>query len=78
MCSIVTVSALQLTQRSQIPLQVTSWYRKTQPTFADHLALARWHLWRARYGVNSAAEPDSIQLPWEAIDLLINGLPLTA
>ena len=76
--SLVTVLALQLSQGGHIPVQVTAWYRKAEPTFGDCLALVRRHLWRARYSVNSAAEAEFVQFPSEAFDLLINGLPLAA
>jgi hypothetical protein len=73
--ALVTVLALQLSQGGQIPVPVTAWYRKTEPTFADCLALVRQHLWRARYLMNSAPEVDIMQFPREALDLLIHGLP---
>jgi DDE superfamily endonuclease len=76
--SLVTVLALQLSRRGQIPVPVTAWYHKGEPTFADCLALVRWHIWRARYFVNSAAEPECMQFPREAVELLLTGLPLAA
>jgi hypothetical protein len=76
--SLVTVLALQLSRGGQIPVPATAWYQKADPTFADCLALVRWHLWRARYLVNSTAEADCIQFPREAFELLLNGLPLAA
>jgi len=76
--SIATVLALQLSQGGQIPVPVTAWYRKAEPTFADCLALVRWHLWRARYLVNSTAEAELMQFPREALELLIHGFPLAA
>jgi DDE superfamily endonuclease len=76
--SLVTVLALQLTQDEPIPVPVTAWYHKAEPTFADCLAVVRRHLWRARYLVNSAPEPELVQFPWEAFDLLLTGLPSAA
>lgn len=76
--SLVTVLALQLSWGGQIPVPATAWYQKAAPTFADCLALVRWHLWRARYLVNSTAEADCIQFPREAFELLLNGLRLAA
>jgi hypothetical protein len=76
--SLVTVLALQLSRGGQIPVPATAWYQKADPTFADCLALVRWHLWRARYLVNSTAEADGIQFPREAFELLLNGLSLAA
>ena len=76
--SIVTVLALQWSQDGQIPVPATAWYHKAEPTFADCLGLVRQHLWRARYLVNSAAEPEFVQFPREAFELLLTGLPLAA
>jgi hypothetical protein len=42
------------------------------------LAWVRWHLWRARYLVNSTSQAEFVQFPREAFDLLLTGLPLAA
>jgi hypothetical protein len=76
--SLVTVLALRLSQDGQIPVPMTAWYRKAEPTFTDCLVLVRRHLWRARYLVNSVAEAKCVQFPREAFELLINGFPLAA
>jgi hypothetical protein len=76
--SLVTVLALRLSHNGQIPVPVTAWYHKAEPTFSDCLALVRRHLWRARYLVNSTPEAESMQFPPGVLDLLLNGLPLAA
>jgi hypothetical protein len=76
--SLVTVLALRWSGDGQIPVPVTAWYHKAEPTFADCLALVRQHLWRARYLVNSGAEPEFVQFPRAALELLLTGLPLAA
>jgi hypothetical protein len=76
--SLVTLLVLQLSQSEPIPVPVTAWYRKAEPTFADCLALVRQHLWRARYLVHSTPEAECVQCPREALDLLIHGVPLAA
>src|SRR5215510_5680482 len=76
--SIVTLLALRLSQGEPIPVETTAWYHKTEPTFVDCLALVRRHLWRARYLVNSATEPEFVQFPKEAFELLLTGLRLAA
>lgn len=76
--SLVIVLALKLSQGGQIPVPVTAWYHKPEPTFADCLALVRQHLWRARYLVNSAPEPEFAQFPWETFEVLLHGFPLAA
>jgi hypothetical protein len=76
--SLVTVLALRLSHDGQIPVPVTAWYHKAEPTFSDCLALVRRHLWRARYLVHSTPEAESMQFPQGVLDLLLNGLPLAA
>ena len=76
--SLVTVLAPKLSQGGQIPVPVTAWYHKVEPTFADCMALVRRHLWRARYLVNSTPEAELMQFPREAFELLLTGLPLAA
>jgi len=76
--SLVTVLALKLSQGGEIPVPVTAWYHKAEPTFSDCLALVRWHLWRARYLVHSTPEAECMQFPREALDLLIHSVPLAA
>jgi DDE superfamily endonuclease len=76
--SLVTVLALRLSHGGPVPVGATAWYHQAEPTFADCLALVRRHLWRARYVVNSAAEADCRQFPREALELLLNDLPLVA
>jgi DDE superfamily endonuclease len=76
--SLVTVLTLKLSQGEQIPVPVTAWYHKPEPTFADCLALVRRHLWRARYLVNSATESEFAQFPWETVEVLLHGFPLAA
>jgi hypothetical protein len=76
--SIVTVLALQLSQGGRIPVPATAWYHKVEPTFADCLALVRQHLWRARYLVNSTAEPAFVPFPREVFAPWRIGLPLAA
>jgi hypothetical protein len=76
--SLVTLLALRLSQGRPMPVEMTAWYHKAEPTFADCLALVRRHLWRARYLVNSAPEAECMQLLREAFELLITVLPLAA
>jgi DDE superfamily endonuclease len=76
--SLVTVLALKLARGEPMPVPMTAWYHKAEPTFADCLALVRWHLWRARYLVNSTPQAEGVQFPREAFELLLPGLPLAA
>lgn len=76
--SLVTLLALRLSHGGHIPVEQTAWYHKAEPTFSDCIALVRRHIWCARYLVNSAPEAEFVQFPREALDLLINDLPLAA
>ena len=76
--SIVTLLALRLSQGRPMPVEATAWYHKPEPTFVDCLALVRRHLWRAQYLVNSAADPEFVQFPRKAFELLLTGLSLAA
>ena len=76
--SLVTVLALQWSGDGQIPVPVTAWYHKDEPTFSDGLALVRPHLWRARSSVHSTLQGACMQFPQAALDLLIHGVPLAA
>jgi hypothetical protein len=76
--SLVTVLALKLSREEPIPVPVTAWYHKAEPTFADCLRLVRRHLLHARHLVNSAPEPEFVQFPREAFELVLTGLPSAA
>jgi len=76
--SLVTLLALRLRPEGCIPIEVTAWYHKLEPTFADCLAMVRQHLWRTRYLVNSTPKAEYVHLPREAFELLLNDLPLAA
>lgn len=44
--SIVTLIAHRLQSSRGVPVRVSAWYAKHQPTFSDALALVRAHLWQ--------------------------------
>jgi hypothetical protein len=74
----VTLLALPLSPDGPIPVPMTAWYHKAEPTCSDCLGLVRQHLWRARYVVHSTPEAECMPFPQEALDLLIHGLSLAA
>jgi hypothetical protein len=48
-----------------------AWYPKARPTFADALALVRYHLWQQRQTfLMSQPEPDMIKIPRSYLDIL--------
>jgi len=46
-----------------LPLQQTSWYRKTEATFSDALAAVRQHLWNSFKFGTSSADADLCLIP---------------
>jgi hypothetical protein len=76
--SLVTILALEVSPGGQLPVPVTAWYHTAEPTFTDCLALVRRHLWCTQYVVNSAPEPEFVQFPRQAFELLLTGLALAA
>jgi DDE superfamily endonuclease len=76
--SLVTVLALRWRHAGRIPVPVTAWYHKGEPTFSDGLALVRQHVWRARYWIHSAPEAELRQFSREVLDLFIHGVLLAA
>ena len=54
---------------------VTAWYYNVEPTFTDCSALVNWHLWTARYMVNSMVVPEFVPFPRQLFELLLTGLP---
>jgi hypothetical protein len=75
-CSLVPVWARRWCPGGPIPVPVTAWYHKAEPTFSDGLTRGRRHLWRAPYVVHSTPEAESMPCPQGVLDLVRNGLPL--
>lgn len=61
--SLVTLIAHRLVADQAMPVRTSAWYRKTQPTFSDALALVRRHLWRAMNFSMSRSQPDIEKTP---------------
>jgi hypothetical protein len=61
--SLVTLMADRLVSGRAMPVRTSAWYRKTQPTFSDALALVRRHLWCAQGFSMSRSHTDVEKLP---------------
>ena len=80
--SLVTLLAQRLSNDSKLPVRATAWYRKTDATFADAMALVRRYLWRetiwlhslAKTGLNTSVLPDTISLPTPVLHGLVDTL----
>ena len=65
--SLVTLLAARLSATERRTVATSAWYRKSQPTFSDTLALVRRHLWReqgfamSRRGRNIAKPKPALQ-----------------
>lgn len=76
--SLVTLLAHQLLPGRALPARHAAWYRKTQPTFVDTLALVRRHLWPATISYLSPATPDVITIPRTLFDRFTDSLAFAA
>jgi hypothetical protein len=72
--SLVTLHAHQQAERAPTPIRRAAWYPKTQPTFADALALVRRELWADEGFALSARDPDVVKLPRKFVDHLTETL----
>jgi hypothetical protein len=61
--SLVTLIADRLVRDQAMPVRTSAWYRKTQPTFSDALALVRRHLWCAQGFSTSLSDTDMEKPP---------------
>lgn len=72
--SVVTVLAHKLTQTQPFPVRTTAWYVKTEPTFADAIALVRRYVWTEGQFVNSSPDTRVVEIPASVLDGLIDSL----
>lgn len=76
--SVVTIFAGKLQKDGEIPVVRAAWYKKTEATFSDCLALARKHLWESVIQVNPAQKADFVSLPAEDWKHLLSCLSAAA
>ena len=58
MFSIVVLIALEICNDVNIPVFATAWYKKSEATFSDVIALVRRHIWSSKYYANSGKNHD--------------------
>jgi hypothetical protein len=68
--SIVTLLAHRLARVGKLPIRQAAWYRKTQPTFSDAIALIPEQLWHPSNFFTSHRDHHVIKIP----RLLLSGL----
>jgi hypothetical protein len=59
----ITLTAHVLTKKGATCVRSMAWYRKTCPTFADAIALARQQLWEHIHFSTSQQETEMIKIP---------------
>jgi hypothetical protein len=76
--SLITLTAMRLVKEGKPPILQTAWYRKTDATFSDVIALLRRQIWTARYYTMSSPEPTSAQFSDDPVSHLIEYLSYAA
>ncbi len=77
--SLVCLMALRLVAMGHaLPIRVTAWYRKSEATFSDVLALVSRVLWAEKYFTNSIDQPEPYVLQPEDWEVLLDQLASTA
>jgi hypothetical protein len=61
-----------------LPIRVTAWYRKSEATFSDVLAMVSRVLWAEKYFTNSVDQPEPHVLTPEDWEVLLDQLASTA
>ena len=76
--SLVCLMAHHLVAMGQaLPIRVTAWYRKSEATFSDVLAMVSRVLWAEKYFTNSMDQPEPYGLTPEDWDILLDQLAST-
>ena len=76
--SLVCLMAHRLVALGQaLPIRVTAWYRKSEATFSDVLAMVSRVLWAEKYFTNSMDQPKPYGLTPEDWDILLDQLAST-
>jgi len=77
--SLVCLMAHRLVTLGQaLPIRVTAWYRKSEATFSDVLAMVSRVLWAGKYFTNSMDQPQPHELTPEDWEVLLDQLASTA
>ncbi len=71
MFSIVVLMALELLKSKPMPILKCAWYKKSDATFSDVIALVRRHIWYSRNYNNSSNTPDSTYLQDNLLETLL-------
>lgn len=72
--ALVTLLAQQLTAQQPFPVRTAAWYAKTEPTFADAIALVRRQLWTSMKFTNSPVKTGLVVIPANVVHGLVDTL----
>jgi hypothetical protein len=70
--SVVVLMALQLVKSNAMVIQNCAWYKKTEATFSDVIALVRRHIWHARNYMNSTRKLDLTNFDEDFLEMLLD------
>jgi hypothetical protein len=70
--SVVVLMALQLVKSNAMVIQNCAWYKKTEATFSDVIALVRRHIWHARNYTNSTRKLDLTNFDEDFLEMLLD------
>jgi hypothetical protein len=74
MFSVVVLMAVELVKDGTIPVLQSAWYKKSEATFSDVIALVRRHIWSSQYLVNSLKGGEFSQFDTQLLNAMLNHL----
>jgi hypothetical protein len=72
--SLIVILAQHLTREQPLPVRATAWYVKTEPTFADAIALVRRYVWTHTQFPNSSPHTGLVEIPASMLTGLIDSV----
>ena len=69
--SLVVLMASKIVKNGEVPIQSYSWYKKSEATFSDVIAIIRRQIWEGRYSKQSSRGHDSSLNTDDLCDILI-------
>ena len=72
--SFITLLAYDWAENHRLPVRESAWYAKGGATFADAIAFVRRSIWGRLNYTHSAPTPDSVLIPQQSLELLMDTL----
>jgi len=72
--SLITLLAYDWAENHLLPVREAAWYTKDGATFADAIAFVRRTIWERLNYTNSTPAPDSVLIPRQSVELLMDTL----